>query len=95
MSSEQYQIFRQDFDNDNALQWLCDSCKDQDKEITQNETPYHMRQDERQRRSEKVSIRHINTLTTGVRYICTSISALVKHNSFRLPYQCPILCRLR
>jgi len=37
MSSEQYQIFCQDYDRHNTLQWLCDCCKDQNKEITQNE----------------------------------------------------------
>jgi len=38
MSSEQYQIFRQDYDRHNALQWLCNSCKGQNKEIIQSET---------------------------------------------------------
>jgi len=35
--SEQYQIFCEDYDRHNALQWFCDSCKDQNKEITQSE----------------------------------------------------------
>jgi len=39
MSSQQYEIFRKDYDRDNALQWLCDSCKEQNKEITQSEMP--------------------------------------------------------
>ena len=38
MSSEQYQIYGQDYDRHNALQWLCHSCKEQNKEITQSQT---------------------------------------------------------
>jgi len=37
MSSEYCQIFHKDNDRNNALQWLCDSYKDQNKEITQSE----------------------------------------------------------
>jgi len=39
MSSSQYDIFCKDYDRHNALQWLCDSCKEQNKEITQREMP--------------------------------------------------------
>jgi len=39
MSSQQYEIFRKDYDRHNALQWLCDSCKEQTKEITKSEMP--------------------------------------------------------
>jgi len=39
MSSSQYEIFCKDCDRHNALQWLCDSCKEQNKEITQGEMP--------------------------------------------------------
>jgi len=55
MSSEQYQIFYQDYDRDNALQWLCNSCKDQDKEINQSETPItwgKMKDKENQKKSQ-------------------------------------------
>ena len=37
MSSEQYEIFCDDYDRHNMLQWLCDSCKEQNKETTQSE----------------------------------------------------------
>jgi len=39
MSSSQYEIFCKDYDRHNTLQWLCDSCKKQNKEITQSEMP--------------------------------------------------------
>ena len=37
MSSRQYETFRDDYDRHNVLQWLCDSCKEQNKETTQSE----------------------------------------------------------
>ena len=39
MLSEQYEIFCDDYGRHNVLQWLCDSCKEQNKETTQNEMP--------------------------------------------------------
>ena len=39
MSSGQYEIFRDDYDRHDVLQWLCDSCKEQNKETTQSEMP--------------------------------------------------------
>jgi len=39
MSSGQYEIFLDDYDTHNVLQWLCDSCKEQNKETTQSEMP--------------------------------------------------------
>jgi len=37
MSSGQYEIFCDDYDRHNVLQWICDSCKEQNKETTQSE----------------------------------------------------------
>jgi len=63
MLSGQYETFRDDYDRHNVLQWLCDSCKEQNKETTQSKNAYHMGQDERlKRKSEKVLIRHIKKL---------------------------------
>ena len=42
MSHEQYQVFRDDYNRDNALMWLCYRCQDQDKGITQKVTPIAM-----------------------------------------------------
>ena len=39
MSSDPYEIFRDNYDRHNVLQWLCDSCKEQNKETTQSEIP--------------------------------------------------------
>jgi len=39
MSSGQYEIFHDDYDRHNVLQWLCDSCKEPNKETTQSEMP--------------------------------------------------------
>jgi len=39
MLSEQYEIFCDDYGRHNVLQWLCDSCKEQNKETTRNEMP--------------------------------------------------------
>jgi len=39
MSSGQYEIFRDDYDRHNVLQWLCNSCKEQNKETNQSEMP--------------------------------------------------------
>jgi len=39
MSSEQYEIFCDDYDRHNVLQWICDSCKAQNKQTTQSELP--------------------------------------------------------
>jgi len=39
MSNEQYEIFVDDYDRHNVLHWLCDSCKEQNKETTQSEIP--------------------------------------------------------
>ena len=39
MSSEQYETFCDDYDTYNVLQWLCDSCEEQNKETTQSEMP--------------------------------------------------------
>jgi len=39
MSSDQYEIFHDDYDRHNILQCLCDSCKEQNKETTQSEMP--------------------------------------------------------
>jgi len=33
------EIFRDDYDRHNVLQWLCDNCKEQNKETTQSEMP--------------------------------------------------------
>jgi len=33
------EIFRDDYDRHNVLQWLCDSCMEQNKETTQSEMP--------------------------------------------------------
>ena len=55
MSSEQYQILHQDYDRDNALQWLCDSCKDQNIEIARSEistTWGKMKNKENQKKSQ-------------------------------------------
>jgi len=32
MWSEEYQIYCKDYDRHNTLQWLCDSCKEKNKE---------------------------------------------------------------
>jgi len=37
MSSEQYETYRKDYVGQNVLQWLCDGCKEQNKENTQSE----------------------------------------------------------
>jgi len=39
MSSEQCEIFCDDYNRLNMLQWLCDSCKEQNKKTTQSEMP--------------------------------------------------------
>jgi len=39
MSREQYEIFHDDYDRHNVLQWTCDSCKEQNKETSQSEMP--------------------------------------------------------
>jgi len=39
MSSGQYHIYHKGYDRHNTLQWLCDSCKEQNKEIIQSEMP--------------------------------------------------------
>jgi len=39
MSSGQYEIFRDDYERHNVLQWLCDSCTEQNKETIQSEMP--------------------------------------------------------
>jgi len=39
MSSDQYEIFCDNYDRHNILQWLCNSCKEQNTETTQSEMP--------------------------------------------------------
>jgi len=39
MSSGQYEIFLDDYDRHKMLQWICDSCKEQNKETSQSEMP--------------------------------------------------------
>ena len=42
MSSGQHEIFRDDYDRHNVLQWLCNSCKEQNKETTQSNSYNHL-----------------------------------------------------
>jgi len=60
MSSEQYETFCDDYDR-YELQWLCDSCKGQYKETTQSEMTMKWGK-MKERKSEKVLIRHIKKL---------------------------------
>jgi len=62
MSSDQYEIFRDDYDRHNILQWLCDSCKEQNKEITQSEMPITWRKMKDLKKIRKVLIRHIKKM---------------------------------
>ena len=39
MSSGQYEIFLDDYDRHKMLQWICDSCKEQNKETSQSDMP--------------------------------------------------------
>jgi len=39
MMREQYQEYDEDYCEDKTLKWFCHSCQDQEKGITQNETP--------------------------------------------------------
>jgi len=57
MSNDQYEIFRDDYDRHNVLQWLCDSCKEQNKETNQPSEMHinHMGQDERLKQNQKKS----------------------------------------
>jgi len=79
MSSEQYEIFCKDYDRHNVLQWLCDNCKEKNKEITQSEMPITWGKMKDLKENQKSLDSAYQKIVRWKKTICKSQEKLEKH----------------